>query len=118
MSAQLRSLDELPKRNSTQVKNNWSEVLRQVQQAGSIAITRHLTIEMVMISAGAYREMVDLFTELRARERRAKLDDLKRRFDERLAVLRQREARERLDAMLAGRGKLAKGKRPLAGDPL
>ena len=116
MSALLRSLDELPQQNSTQVKNKWGEVLRQVQQEGSVAITSHSTIEVVMIAASTYREMFDLFTELKARERKAKLDDLERRFDERLAVLQQPEARGRLDAMLAGHGKLANGKRPIAGE--
>ena len=69
-----------------------------------------------MIAASAYREMFNLFTEFAARERKAQLDDLERRFDERLAVLQQPEARARLDAMLTSRGKLAKGKRPIAGE--
>lgn len=107
MSAQFRSLDELPQKNATQVKNKWGEVLRQVQREGSVAITSHSTIEMVMMAASAYREMVDLFTELLARERKVKLDDLERRFDERLAVLQHPEARSRLDAMIEQRGKLA-----------
>jgi len=116
MSAQLRSLDELPQQNATQVKNKWGEVLRQVQKEGSVAITNHSTIEMVMIAASAYREMVELFTELMARERKLKLDDLERRFDERLAVLQHPEARSRLDEMLQQRGKLASSKRPVAGE--
>lgn len=116
MSAQLRSLDELPQQNATQVKNKWGEVLRQVQKEGSVAITSHSTIEMVMMAASAYREMVDLFSELMARERKVKLDDLERRFDERLAVLQHPEARSRLDAMIEQRGKLASGKRPVAGE--
>lgn len=69
-----------------------------------------------MIAASTYREMFDLFTDLMARERRAQPDDLERRFDERLAVLRQPEAQGRLDAMLTGRGKLANDKRPIAGE--
>jgi prevent-host-death family protein len=116
MSAHLRSLDELPQQNSTQVKNKWGEVLRQVQQQGSVAITNHSTIEMVMVAASTYREMFDLFTELMARERKAQLDDLERRFDERLAVLQRPEARDHLDAMLTGRGKLASAKPPIVGE--
>lgn len=116
MSTLLRSLDELPQQNSTQVKNKWGEVLRQVQREGSVAITSHSTVEMVMIAAKTYREMLDLFTELKGRERKAQLDELERRFDERLAVLQQPDARSRLDAMLTARGKLASGKRPIAGE--
>lgn len=69
-------------------------------------------------AASAYREIVDLSTELMARERKVKLDDLERRFDERLAVLQHPEARSRLDAMIEQRGKLASGKRPVAGESL
>jgi hypothetical protein len=71
---------------------------------------------MVMVAAKTYREMLDLFTDLRARERKARVDELERRFDERLAVLQQSDARCRLDAMLTARGKLASDKRPVAGE--
>lgn len=51
----------------------------------------------------------------RSSERNAAGDDLERRFDERLAVLQQPQARDRLDALLAGRGKPASHKQPIAG---
>jgi hypothetical protein len=71
---------------------------------------------MVMVAAKTYGEMLDLFTELKARERKSRLGELDRRFDERLAVLQQSGARSRLDAMLTARGKLASDKRPVAGE--
>jgi prevent-host-death family protein len=115
MSALLRDLDELPQQNATQVKNKWGDVVRQVQQEGSVAITNHATVEMVMIAANTYRQMTALMEEIRERERKVKLDELERRFDERLAVLQQPDARDRLDAMFASRGKFKK-QRPIAGE--
>ena len=59
---------------------------------------------------------VGLFTELKASGRKSELDELERRLEERLAVLQQPDARSRLDSMLTARGKLAIGKRPVAGE--
>jgi prevent-host-death family protein len=115
MSVLLRDLDELPQQNATQVKNKWGDVVRQVQQEGSVAITNHATVELVMIAANTYRQMTAFMVELTERERKVKLDELERRFDERLAVLQQPDARDRLDAMFASRGKFKK-QRPIAGE--
>jgi hypothetical protein len=70
---------------------------------------------MVLIAASTYRQMTTLMAELAERERKVKLDELERRFDERLAVLQQPDARKRLDAMFASKGKFKK-QRPLAGE--
>ena len=115
MSALLRDLDELPQQNATQVKNKWGDVVRQVQQEGSVAITNHATVEMVMIAANTYRQMTAFMVEITERERKVKLDELERRFDERLAALQQPDARNRLDAMFASKGKFKK-QRPIAGE--
>jgi prevent-host-death family protein len=115
MTALLRDLDELPQQNSTNVKNRWGDVVRQVQQEGSVAITNHATVEMVLITANTYRELTAFMEEIKERERKVRLDDLERRFDERLAILQQPDARDRLDAMFASRGKFKK-QRPIAGD--
>jgi len=114
MAALLRDLDELPQQNSTNVKNKWGDVVRQVQKEGSVAITNHATVELVMIAANTYRELTALMEDVQERERKVRLDDLERRFDERLAILQQPDARGRLDAMFSSRGKFKK-RRPVAG---
>lgn len=115
MASLLRDLDELPQQNATQVKNKWGDVVRQVQQEGSVAITNHATVEMVLVTANTYRQMTAFLEDLKERERKLKLDELERRFDERLAVLQQPDARDRLDAMFEARGKF-KRQRPIAGE--
>jgi prevent-host-death family protein len=106
----LPALDELPRQNASQVKNKWGDVVRQVQQEGSLAITNHAAVEMVLLTAATYRKVVEIVRERNTRE----LDELARRFEERLAVLQQPDARERLDGLLASKGKM-KNNRPVAG---
>ena len=112
MPTPLRRLEELPRQNATQVKNKWGDVLRQVQQAGTVAVTSHSTIEMVMVDATVYQGLLDRVAALQAREEAA-LGELESRFNARLAVLQKPDARRKADAVLDGRGKLAK--RPRAG---
>ena len=112
MPTPLRSLEELPRQNATHVKNKWGDVLRQVQQAGTVAVTSHSTIEMVMVDATVYQGLLDRVAALQAREDAA-LGELESRFNARLAVLQKPDARRKADAVLGGRGKLAK--RPRAG---
>lgn len=114
MIAQLPMIEELPKESSTQVKNRWGDVVRQVKEAGTLAITHHSTVEMVMLSAATYRKMRELMIELSAREEQAQLDDLTSRFQARLAGLQRPDVRLRLDAMLATKGK--RTKRAIAGE--
>ncbi|MBW8891197.1 MAG: type II toxin-antitoxin system prevent-host-death family antitoxin, partial [Burkholderiales bacterium] len=51
MAAILPNLDELPRQNASQVKNRWGDVVRQVQKTGSLAVTNHSTVEMVLLTA-------------------------------------------------------------------
>lgn len=104
----LPTLDELPKETSTEVKNRWGDVVRLVKEAGTLAITHHKSVEMVMVSAATYRKMREVILELQAREEQAQLDGLAARFHDRLAVLQRPDARERLDSMLGTKGRRAK----------
>jgi len=51
MAAVWPPLDQLPRQNASQVKNRWGEVVRQVRQSGSVAITHHANVEMVLLDA-------------------------------------------------------------------
>jgi prevent-host-death family protein len=108
----LRDIDELPRQSATQVKNQWGEVVRQVRQQGSVAVTNHSAVDMVLIDAEIYRELSKGMSVLRSREQSV-LDELASRFDTRLAVLQQPDAGKKLEALFASRGKLTR--RPKAG---
>ncbi|MDH6590403.1 prevent-host-death family protein [Variovorax sp. TBS-050B] len=113
MAAVLPSLDELPRQNASQVKNRWGDVVRQVQKSGSVAVTNHSTVEMVLLTAATYNQLVEDAQALKAREQSV-LDELARRFDERLGVLQQPGAAGRAADLFAAKGRL--GRRPKAGD--
>ncbi len=120
MTAELRQLDQLPRQNATQVKNRWGEVVRMVRQSGSVAITNHAQVEMVLVPAATYQQVALQLQALKVQQQ-SQLDDLAQRFEERLAVLQQPEAPARVEALFAAKGRLsgaAAGKaarRPKAG---
>lgn len=106
------ALDALPTQKSTQVKNKWGDVVRQVHDQGSLAITNHSNVELVMLSAGVYQSLLDTIETLQARER-AELDALSEQFKTRLQTLQQPQAHDRLARVLASKGKAKKA--PIAG---
>jgi PHD/YefM family antitoxin component YafN of YafNO toxin-antitoxin module len=112
MITELPGLDELPRQNASQVKNKWGEVVRLVQELGSVAVTNHSAVEMVLIRAATYRQLVQEILALNAREQ-VVLDELASRFNSHLAALQQPDAARKVKALLAVKGKLTK--RPRAG---
>ena len=112
MITALPALHDLPRQNASQVKNKWGEVVRQVRQSGSVAITNHAAVEMVLLDAATYQQLTEDLQTLGAREQTV-LAELSARFDSRLAVLQQPEAAQGLADLFAARGKLAR--RPKAG---
>lgn len=112
MITALPALHDLPRHNASQVKNKWGDVVRQVRQSGSVAITNHAAVEMVLLDAATYQQLTEDLLTLNAREQSV-LEELSDRFDSRLAVLQQPEAAERVGALFEARGKLAR--RPKAG---
>jgi len=112
MITQLPDLDALPRQNASQVKNKWAEVVRLVHESGSVAVTNNSTVEMVLLSAATYRQLVAQIMALNAREQ-AVLDELASRFESRLAALRQPGNNKKVKTLLAAKGKLKR--RPKAG---
>lgn len=112
MITALPDLHDLPRQNASQVKNKWGDVVRQVRQSGSLAITNHAAVEMVLLDAATYQQLTADLQTLGAREQSV-LEALSARFDSRLAVLQQPEAARQLDDLFAARGRLAR--RPKAG---
>jgi PHD/YefM family antitoxin component YafN of YafNO toxin-antitoxin module len=105
MLTALPSLADLPRQNASHVKNKWGDVVRHVHQVGTVAITNHANVEMVLIDAATYQQLSQEINALNTREQSA-LDDLTQRFNDRLAVLQAPQAPQRLDALLAAKGKL------------
>jgi prevent-host-death family protein len=112
MITTLPALHDLPRQNASQVKNKWGEVVRQVRQSGSVAITNHAAVEMVLLDAATYQQLTEDLQTLGAREQTV-LAELSARFDSRLAVLQQPEAAQQVGDLFAARGRLAR--RPKAG---
>ena len=101
----LPELHELPQKNASQVKNKWGDVVRLVRQTGSVAITNHSTVEMVLVDASRYQELSDAWQAIKLREASA-LEELSGRFDARLATLQQPDAGLKVKALMEAKGTL------------
>lgn len=112
MAAVLPMPEELPARPASQVKNRWGDVVRQVRESGSVAVTNHAAIEMVLIDTATYRRLAETVQALQAQEQSV-LDTLDQAFRDRLAVLQAPDAAQRVDRLFAARGQ--SGRRPKAG---
>ncbi|MEE3623762.1 type II toxin-antitoxin system Phd/YefM family antitoxin [Nitrospirillum sp. BR 11752] len=112
MVAKRSSLEALPRRNATQVRSRWADIAREVQTSGSVAITTHDRVEMVLVSAEEYDRLATRAADALARQQ-AGLERLAAQFDAELATLREPGAGDRLDDMLASKGQ--GGARPKAG---
>ena len=87
-------------------------MVRLVQELGSVAITNHSAVEMVLLRAATYRQLVQEVLALNAREQSV-LNELASRFNSRLSALQQADAGQRVRAVFAAKGKLTR--RPRAG---
>jgi prevent-host-death family protein len=112
MMTELLSVADLPRQNASQVKNKWGDVVRQVKQTGSLAITSHSAVEMVLLDAATYQQLTEELASLKARDQSV-LDELAARFTARMAVLQAPDAQHKVAALFESRGKLAR--RPKAG---
>jgi hypothetical protein len=112
MATRLRQIEELPHRNATQVKNKWGDLVREVRASGSVAVTHHDKVEMVVVEVGRYREMAALVAGIDGRHQAA-LAELSAEFDRHLAALQAPDARARVEAAMASRGRVTP--RPKAG---
>ncbi len=102
------SLQKLPQRSATQVKNKWAEVVREVRKLGSVAVTQHSQVEMVVMDAETYQKISALAEEARA-DSEAKLAELTADFDRRLASFKTEGIRDRVEDVMSARGRI---KRP------
>lgn len=102
------SLKTLPQRSATQVKNRWADVVREVRKFGSVAITQHNQVEMVVMDAETYQKISAHAEEARARGE-VGLAALSDDFDRRLASFKTDGIRDRVENVMSARGRI---KRP------
>ena len=112
MTTRLLALDALPRQNSTQVKNKWGDLVRQVRSAGSLAITHHSNVELVVLTAEVYQALLDT-AQRQVSTPQAQIDELGKLFQERLAVLQHPTAPRRFANVMAAKGRAKKA--PIAG---
>jgi prevent-host-death family protein len=105
-------IEDLPRRNATEVKNKWSDLVREVRARGSVAVTHHNKVEMVVVEAERYREMAALAEGITG-QREAALAELAAEFDRRLDALRTPGTRRRFADAMASKGRVKP--RPKAG---
>jgi prevent-host-death family protein len=105
MAVSLPHIEELPRRNATEAKNRWGGLVREVRALGTVAITSHETVEVVIIEAEKYREMAALVRGAEQR-RKAALEELSAEFDRHLASLQRPDTRARIDAAMAANGRI------------
>lgn len=113
MLTELRDIEDLLKQNAWQVKNQWNDLIHLVHEEGSVAITSHANVEMVLVDARVYRKLTKMAHMINARNQ-ATLDDLNARFEASLKTLREPGGRRLVEELFAADGKLT-GERPIAG---
>jgi prevent-host-death family protein len=112
MIAALPRLEDLPRQTASDVKNKWRDVVREVREAGSVAITNHSSVEVVLVNADAYRQLAASAAALKEREASV-LDQLSAQFDQRLASLQAPDAGKKAASVFQRKGRLSS--RPKAG---
>jgi len=87
------------------VKNRWVDVVREVRKLGSVAITQHNQVEMVVMDAKTYQKLAAHTEEARARSE-AGLAELSADFDRRLASFEADGIRDRVENVISARGRI------------
>jgi PHD/YefM family antitoxin component YafN of YafNO toxin-antitoxin module len=109
----LPKIDEIPRRSATEVKNQWGDVIRDLRASGSVALTQHNNVEMVLVDASLYRSM-EALDEAETERRRQVIANLDAEFEQRLAAMRDGHMRKRVEGVMAARGRSKK--RPIVGE--
>lgn len=112
MIAELPNLEDLPRQTASDVKNKWREVMREVRETGSVAVTNHSSVEVVLLNADAYRQLAASAAALREREATV-LGQLSAQFTARLASLQAPDATAKAASVFLRKGRVST--RPKAG---
>lgn len=94
------ALDELSRTAASSLKKvGWRGVMDELRAEGRLLVTNHEKPEAVILSVADYQAFMEMQQQSAARNEAA-LAVLGKRFDERLAVLQERSAGERLRATI------------------
>lgn len=103
-SLKLDAVGSLSHTPASDVKRlGWRGVMKAVGSKGKIVVTNHNQPEAVILSIAEYTALADA---LAAPDDSQALDALRRRFDERLAVLQADDASDRLRALIRAPARL------------
>ena len=99
-------IEDLPRTPASDVKKlGWRGVMKSVSRSCKVVVTNHNQPEAVILSIGEYATLMQALQAADAQNESA-LDQLRHRFDERLASLQAPDAGERLRAMMRGPARL------------
>ena len=106
MALKHEPIEDLPRTPASDVKKlGWRGVMKSVSRAGRVVVTNHNQPEAVILSIAEYCTLMQALQAADAQNESA-LDQLRHRFDERLASLQAPDAGERLRAMMRGPARL------------
>lgn len=100
MTTKANPIQALRQLTASEVKNQWKQVKRSVQDLGPVVVTNHNDPEVVILSVQDYARIMARLAEADD-DQKAKLEALRRRFDERLASLQAPDAGDRLRSIMA-----------------
>ncbi len=100
------AIDDLPRTPASDVKKlGWRGVMKAVGRKGRVVVTNHDQPEAVILSAEDYGALMDALAQADARDAQA-LEQLRLRFDQRLASLQADDAGSRLRGVMRHPAKL------------
>lgn len=100
MTQKLEPIDTLVQMPATDVKRRgWRGIMRAVVTEGKVVVTNHSEPEAVVLSLQEYKRLMHALNQIESKAE-TELEALRRRFDERLAVLQQPDAGDRLRAVM------------------
>ncbi|HWG30012.1 MAG TPA: type II toxin-antitoxin system prevent-host-death family antitoxin [Steroidobacteraceae bacterium] len=99
-------LAKLPRTPASDLKKlGWRGMMNTLRSKGKLLVTNHDEPEAVIIPVAEYDALMQIVAKSEARTESA-LDGLRRSFDERLSILQDRSAADRLQSAIRGRAKL------------
>lgn len=96
LTPRLDAIEDLPRTPAADVKKlGWRGVMKSVSRTGKVVVTNHNEPEAVILSTETYDAIMQALQRAESRNASA-LDELRRRFDARMASLQAADAGDRL----------------------
>lgn len=106
LTLKLDAIEDLPRTPASDVKKlGWRGVMKAIARKGKVVVTNHNEPEAVILSAEEYGAIMRALDDAGSKNESV-LDDLRHRFDERLASLQSADAGDRLRSVMRGPARL------------